>query len=284
MNSHESRDHHVISADGTRLVVRRVGSGDPVVLVHGSGGGLHSWATVADQLAHDYEMWMPARRGYGPNDVPSGVKSFKNESADLIAVIEAARESSGKPVHLVGASYGATLSLHTASADPRDVRSLAIFEAPLFAAGAEMVPLLDRYRAAFERDDARAMAEVLNEVTRVPAEIVEAFAAAGDRRPDPAEAQRSAVGWLHDLEALAEDSTDITRWSSITVPTLLMQGADTWEPMPTTMNALAKTVPGARQIIWQGQSHFVTMTAPGLVADTLRQFFAEVSAEPNSFR
>lgn len=280
MNSRESRDQYVESADGTRLVVRYVGSGDPVVLVHGSGGGLHSWATVADRLAPYHEVWMPARRGYGPSDVPPKIKSFKDETSDLIAVIQAARESSGgTPVHLVGASYGATLALHTALADQGDLRSLAIFEAPLFAAGAKTGPLLDRYRSAFERDDAQAMAAVLNEVTRVPAETVAAFAAAaGDRTPDPVEARRSAIGWLHDLEALAEDSTDVDRWSSITVPTLLMQGADTWEPMPTTMNTLAKTIPGARQIIWQGQSHFVTMTAPTLVADTLLQFFAEVSA------
>ncbi|MFC6020233.1 alpha/beta fold hydrolase [Plantactinospora solaniradicis] len=279
MISHESHDQYVSSEDGTRLVIRRVGSGDPVVLVHGSGGGLRSWAAVADQLAHDHEVWMPARRGYGPSDVPPGRKSFKDESADLAAVIEAARESSGGPVHLVGASYGATLSLHTVSTDPRHVRSLALFEPPLFAAGPETVPMLDRYRSAFDRDDAQEMAAALNDVTRVPAKIVAAFAAAaGDRTPDPVEARRSAIGWLHDLEALAEDSTDVARWSSITVPTLLMQGADTWEPMPTTMNALATTIPGARRIIWQGQSHFVTMTAPTLVADALRQFFAEVPA------
>ncbi|MET7705893.1 alpha/beta hydrolase [Micromonospora sp. NPDC005413] len=276
MNTH---DQHVESADGTRLVVRRLGAGDPVVLVHGSGGGLHSWAAVAEHLAHDHEVWMPARRGYGPSDAPPGTKSFKDDTADLITVIEAARQPSGKPVHLVGASYGATLALHTTSADPRDVRSLAIFEPPLFAAGAETAPLLGRYRSAFERDDAEAMAAALNDVTRVPAEVVAAFAAAaGDRRPDPVEARRSAIGWLHDLEALAEDSTDITRWSSISVPTLLLAGADTWEPMPTTMNTLATTIRAARYVVWPGQSHFVTMTAPTLVADALRQFFAEVSA------
>ncbi|MBE1492225.1 alpha/beta fold hydrolase [Plantactinospora soyae] len=279
MNSHESHDQYVRSADGTRLAVRRVGSGDPVVLVHGSGGGLHSWAAVADLLADDHEVWMPARRGYGPSDVPAGTKSFKDESADLSAVLGAVRESSGSPVHLVGASYGATLSLHTVATDSRDVRSLAIFEPPLFAAGPQLAPLLDRYRSAFERDDASAMTATLNEVTRVPAKIVAAFAAAaGDRTPDPVKARRSAIGWLHDLEALAEDSTDVARWSSIGVPTLLMQGADTWEPMPSTMNALAATLPRARRIIWPGQSHFVTMTAPALVADTLRGFFADVPA------
>ncbi|MFG1839734.1 alpha/beta fold hydrolase [Micromonospora sp. NPDC049175] len=274
-----SRDQSVESADGTRLVVRRLGVGDPVILVHGSGGGLHSWATVAEHLADDHEVWLPARRGYGPSDVPAGAKSFADETADLLAVIEAARQSSNRPVHLVGASYGATLALHTALADPRDVRSLAIFEPPLFAAGAEITPLLDRYRAAFERDDAAAMAAALNDVTRVPAEIVAAIAAgAADRVPDPVEARRSAIGWLHDLEALAQDGTDIARWSAIAVPTLLLAGADTWEPMPTTMDTLARTIPAARYVVWPGQSHFVTMTAPTLVADALRQFFVEASA------
>ncbi|WP_433131588.1 alpha/beta fold hydrolase [Micromonospora sp. CA-240977] len=274
-----SHDQHVESSDGTRLVVRRLGAGDPVVLVHGSGGGLHSWATVADQLASDHEVWLPARRGYGPSDVPPGPKSFSEETADLLAVIEAARQPTGRTVHVVGASYGSTLALHTAAADPRGIRSLAIFEPPLFAAGAEIAPLLARYRAAFERDDAAAMAAALNDVTRVPAEIVAALAAsAGDRTPDPVEARRAAIGWLHDLEALAGDSTDIARWSSISVPTLLLAGADTWAPMPATMDTLARTIPAVRHVVWAGQSHFVTMTAPTLVADTLRQFFVEVSA------
>jgi pimeloyl-ACP methyl ester carboxylesterase len=263
----------VRSADGARVVVRRVGSGDPVVLLHGSGGGLHSWAAVADRLAGEYELWMPARRGYGPSDVPGARKSFRDEIADVHAVIEAA----GGPVHLVGASYGATLALHTAVSQPRELRSLAVFEPPLFASGPEIVPLLARYRAAVEREDAAEMGAVLNEVTRVPAAIVAAFAAAaGDREPDPVEARRSAIGWLHDLEALADDTGGIARWSSIAAPMLVMSGADTWEPMPATMDALAAAMPGARRVVWPGQSHFVTMTGPDLVAEALRGFFTEV--------
>jgi pimeloyl-ACP methyl ester carboxylesterase len=90
LNGH---DQYVTSSDGTRLVVRRVGSGDPVVFVHGSGGGLDSWAAVADQLADGYEVWMPARRGYGPSDVPTGPKSFTDDTADLTAV----RVAPGRP-------------------------------------------------------------------------------------------------------------------------------------------------------------------------------------------
>jgi pimeloyl-ACP methyl ester carboxylesterase len=156
------------------------------------------------------------------------------------------------------------------------VRSLAIFEPPLFATGEAIGPLLERYRSAFEREDAAGMFAVLNEVTRVPAEIVAAFAAAGERKPDPVEERRSAVGWLHDLEALAGDRPDPGRWAALTVPTLLMSGAQTWEPMPSTMEALAAAIPGVRRVVWAGQSHFVTAVAPGLVADALREFFAGV--------
>jgi pimeloyl-ACP methyl ester carboxylesterase len=260
---------------GTRLVVRCAGTGDPVVLVHGSGGGLHSWAAVAQLLADRYRLWMPARRGYGPSDVPAGGKSFADDVDDLLAVIGAA----GAPVHLVGASYGAVAALHVAAEHPDRLRSLALFEPPLFAAGPRAVPLLHRYRGARDRGDAREAGAVLNELTRVPPAVVAALAAAaGDRTPDPVEAGRSATGWLHDLEALAADSEDVHRWSSITLPALLMQGADTWEPMPATMDALAGAMPHARRISWPGQSHFVTMTAPALVADALREFFDSVAA------
>jgi pimeloyl-ACP methyl ester carboxylesterase len=262
-------------AAGTRLVVRCVGTGDPVVLVHGSGGGLHSWAAVAELLADRYRLWMPARRGYGPSDLPAGAKSFDDDTDDLLAVIEAA----GAPVHLVGASYGAIAALHVAAEHPDRLRSLAVFEPPLFATGPRAAPLLHRYRDARERGDAGEAAAALNELTRVPPAVVAArAAAAGDRTPDPVEAARSATGWLHDLEALASDSPAVDRWSSIMLPVLLMQGADTWEPMPATMDALAEAIPHARRISWPGQSHFVTMTAPTLVADALSEFFGSVPA------
>jgi len=48
--------------------------------------------------------------------------------------------------------------------------------------------------------------------------------------------------------------------------------------MPTTMDALAAALPAARRVIWQGESHFATMTAPDQVADTLRELLAEVPA------
>jgi pimeloyl-ACP methyl ester carboxylesterase len=82
-------DTSVRSSDGTRLTVRRLGAGITVVLLHGSGGGLHSWQAVADQLADRYELWLVCRRGCAPSDVPAGPNSFPAEVADVHAVLDA---------------------------------------------------------------------------------------------------------------------------------------------------------------------------------------------------
>ena len=46
------------------LLTAVVGTGDPVVLVAGSGSGPDSWTTVAEVLAGEFEVWSFVRRAY----------------------------------------------------------------------------------------------------------------------------------------------------------------------------------------------------------------------------
>jgi pimeloyl-ACP methyl ester carboxylesterase len=109
-------------------------------------------------------------------------------------------------------------------------------------------------------------------VSQVPAQVLAALAGGDDRPPpDPQEAVRSARGSLLDLEALAA-STDVSRWAEVRVPSLLMQGSDTWEPIPSGMDALAAALPDAERVVFPGESHFATSTSPAAVADILREF------------
>ena len=257
-------DVSVRSGDGTRLTVRRLGAGIPVLLLHGSGGGLHSWRPVADLLTNRYELWLVSRRGYAPSDRPDRPSSFPAEVDDVRAVLDAA----GGPAHLVGASHGATVALHAAAAGAGPLRSLALYEPPLFAAGPGLAPVLAAYRERLAAgDETGATLLFLREVARVPDPLL---AALGDPEPDPV----GAVGSLHDLEAMAADDGDVDRWRAVEPPTLLMQGADTWDPMPATLDRLAAALPRVERVVWPGQAHFATSTAPGLVADTLRRFLA----------
>lgn len=270
-------DISVTAADGTRLTARRTGRGTPVVLVHGSAGGLDSWDPIVPLLADRFELWVYARRGYPPSDGCRHPKTYADDVADLRSVIAAA----GGSAHVVGASYGATVALHAARAGGGEIRSLALFEPPLFAAGAALAPVLGEYRDLVAAGDITAAGRLFAErVARVPAPLLAAPAAA-DATPkstaQEAAAAAEAVGCLHDLEAIAADPADVHRWAPIGVPVLLMQGSETWAPMSSTMDALADALPKATRVVLSGQSHFATHTAPELFAAALREFLPDTT-------
>ena len=259
----------IVAEDGTRLVARRTGRGKPVVLVHGSAGGLDSWAPVTPLLEDEHELWVYARRGYAPSDDCHRPKTFADDVSDLAAVLAAV----GGNASVVGASYGAIVTLHAARAlGSGAVGSIALFEPPLFAAGEPASSALEPYRALVAAGNIPAANHLFAEaVARVPAALLAALAASG-AAPVTDEAVAEAVGCGHDLEALAADSSDAERWAGIDVPVLLLQGSDTWPPMPSTMDALAAALPTASRVVFPGQLHFATHTAPDLFADAVRQF------------
>jgi pimeloyl-ACP methyl ester carboxylesterase len=187
----------------------------------------------------------------------------------------------------VGASYGATLALHAAAASTENIASLALYEPPLLIAGGHLLPVLGKYKALLSGGDFdNATSLFVREVSRVPTALLEALAVANaDKEPDPAESRRSAIGSLRDLEALASDSTDMARWAGIDVPVLLLQGADTWEPVPSGMDQLAAALPHAQRVVFAGQSHFASTVAPLLVAEELRRFLTGLKGdEPTDYQ
>jgi pimeloyl-ACP methyl ester carboxylesterase len=255
----------VTSGDGTRLAVRQSGSGRPLVLVHPSAGGLDSFDPILP-LLDGRELWAYARRGYAPSAGCPRPKTFADDVADLQAVVAAA----GGRVEVLGASYGATVALHAARADSSGIRSLVLFEPPLFAAGPALEDVLTRYRARLgEGAPAAAGRLFAAEVARVPVPLLDVLTGSGD---DTAADRAEAVGCLHDLEAMAADTRDLDRWADVSVPVLLVQGTATWAPMPATMDALAATLPRVTRAPLDGQAHFATHTAPELFARAVTGF------------
>lgn len=269
-------DKEIRSADGTRLAVRVAGEGAPVLMVHGSAGGLDSWDPVAAFLTGEFEVWTYARRGYPPSGPCDGEKTFADDAADVRAVTDAA----GGPVHLVGASYGATVALHALRSDPGRFRSAALFEPPLFSAGDELKPAVAEYRVLLRSGRLAAASRLFTEkAARAPEAMLGPVDAPepGPGTERAAELVAEAAGCLHDLEAMAADAPGTGQWSSVSVPVLLMQGEQTWAPMPATMDALMAALPAtASRVVLEGQSHFATHNAPELFARTLRGFFASV--------
>lgn len=107
--------------------VHDVGSGAPVLLIHGSGPGVSAWANwrlVIPALARQRRVIAPDMVGFGYTDRPQGVQynmdTWVQQAIDLLDTLGLER------VDLVGNSFGGALAIALAIRAPHRVRRLVL--------------------------------------------------------------------------------------------------------------------------------------------------------------
>lgn len=115
---------HVDSSDGTPIAYRVSGSGEPMLLVHGSATSSADWLFVLPLLRDRFTVVTMDRRGRGSSgDNPD--HTIAREAGDVLAVLDAV----GAEL-LVGHSYGALCSILAAERTNR-LRRLVLYEPPI---------------------------------------------------------------------------------------------------------------------------------------------------------
>jgi pimeloyl-ACP methyl ester carboxylesterase len=100
------------------------GSGEPVVLVHGSlATGADEWEAQRPLTEFGYRLLVPDRRGYGSSPTVDG-EDYLADADDIVALM-------GDGAHLVGHSYGGLGAMFAAARNPGATRSLTLLEAPV---------------------------------------------------------------------------------------------------------------------------------------------------------
>lgn len=109
------------------LFVEEVGSGEPLVLVHGAWGDHFEWAFVQPMLAERCRVIVYDRRGHSASGPAVG--SVADDVADLANLIE---NRVGGPAFVYGSSFGGILALRLAATRPDLVRAVCAHEPPAF--------------------------------------------------------------------------------------------------------------------------------------------------------
>jgi pimeloyl-ACP methyl ester carboxylesterase len=104
-------------------------TGDPLVLVHGSWGDHLGWGQIVPLLARSFRVLTYDRRGHSQSERPAGQGRIGEDVADLAALIE---HLGLEPAHILGNSFGASITLRLAAERPDLFRSLLAHEPPLF--------------------------------------------------------------------------------------------------------------------------------------------------------
>jgi pimeloyl-ACP methyl ester carboxylesterase len=248
------------------MAVEVDGDGDAVLLIHGLGGSSNVWTPVMPALARHRAIRA---------DLPGSARSARVEGPLSIArFVEAMRRVCGavgiERAHVAAHSLGTIVAFHLAVAEPRFVRSLALF-GPLLAPADAIRPGI-RARGEKARAEGEAgMQEIANALVQA-ATSSETKA----RRPVAMALVRELLmrqppeGYARTCDALADaQSADA---SKIACPVLLVTGDEDAIAPAQSVRQIAERIPGCRLEILRGCGHWTTIEKPDECNDLLRRF------------
>ncbi|MGH2806164.1 MAG: alpha/beta fold hydrolase, partial [Actinomycetota bacterium] len=116
-----------LEAGGHATRVLDVGSGTPVVVLHGWGGRLESMAPVVECLRSGFRVIALDLPGFGDSPVPAGAwgtPDYATYVRDVLAEMDVSR------AHFVGHSFGAKVSFYLSATVPALVDKLILMGSP----------------------------------------------------------------------------------------------------------------------------------------------------------
>ena len=260
--------------DGLQIAYERVGTGPPLVLLHGYlGDGVATWHPQLERLADEFTVvaWDAPGAG-GSSDPPEsfGLADY----ADCLARFLSALGLTSP--HVVGVSFGSVLALELVRRHPRVPRTLTLASA---YAG---------WYGSLPRETAESrLRQALELADRSPHELVDALLptmfSAGTPRASVEAFRRSMlafhpVGLRLMARASAEDLTVVL--PHIGLPTLLVHGdRDVRAPM-SVAEALHAAIPDSELVVLSGAGHVCNVEAPDAFTAAVRGFLAERGAGP----
>lgn len=243
--------HKVTSTDGTTIAFERFGDGPPLILIGGAFNDRHSpvaGVPLARALARGRCVYAYDRRGRGDSSDTAPYDAAR-EIEDLRALVDEA----GGEAALFGHSSGGGLALAAAAAG-LDVTRVAVFEPPFTTpspAASETGALaqeIERLVAAGERGEA---VELFQRYIGIPAEIV------GQLRHAPFRPALEAIAHTlpYDLAVMGTGVVPDELLGGIDVPTLVVVGGDSPEPLQVAARAVVAAVDDADLAVLDGADH-----------------------------
>ena len=128
-----------VDVDGASIHYREQGKGPAVVLIHGYGASLESWGGVAPVLAANHRVIAIDLKGFGWSTRPEGDYSPAAQAQLVWHVLD---KLGVTDVAIVGHSWGSSVALSMAVAQPARTREVALYSAYVYD---EQVPSFFRW-------------------------------------------------------------------------------------------------------------------------------------------
>jgi pimeloyl-ACP methyl ester carboxylesterase len=259
-----------------RLRLRYVDWGNPdappLILQHGGRDHCRNWDWVAAALQDDWHIIAPDLRGHGDSEWSSdGQYPMSGYVYDLAQLVH---QQNLAPVSIVAHSLGGNIAIRYAGIFPDKVRKLVAIEglglSPRLRAEREAHGIGERMREWVEEQRGLSARQ-----SRRYATLEDAFRRMQEenRHLSPAQAlhltqhgvnqnEDGSYSWKFDNYVRSWPPHDMTAaemeqlWASITCPTLLVNGRESWASDPAADGRLAH-FRNARALMFEGAGHWV---------------------------
>lgn len=267
----------VVQVNGVDLAYEFAGSdGPPVVLSHGSWGSRRSWGAVVPGLARSFRVVTWDRCGHGESGDRSGQGTREQDSDDLAGLIEVLELA---PAHLVGNSFGGSITLGLAARRPELFRSLAVHEPPVFDVVRETAsPDLSVARDRIELVTQRLAAGDLEGGAALFADTVVGGAGSwASYAPETrATMTRHAPTFLDENRDPGVFALDLNRLAGFEKPALLSYGDASPGYFASVVRRVAEVLPDARVHCFVGAGHVPHRTHTAEFVEVLTAFIASI--------
>lgn len=248
----------VVSADGTVLAYRTLGTGAPLVICHGAFATSDDWIAVANALAATRTVYLYDRRGHGGSPTVSPDFAVDAEVDDLAAIVRLA----GPDTAILGHSLGGGCALACAAREGL-TGAVVVYEprhSIVGPASGGHIPYVRELLAAGDLDG--SVRAVLETVLGLPPFVVAEFAGSPlwARMLETVEAFPDELRFLDSLTWQPGDLAGFTG------PSWELIGELTPDLPADHEGVLGSVVPGIRRVTVPGQSHFAYLSDPALLA------------------
>ena len=278
----------------SRLFVRDLGSGHPVIVLHGGPDFDHSYLVPElDGLAEQYRLVFYDQRGRGRSWSGEGPGSVTIDSE--VEDLDRVRAWTGsETVALLGHSWGGLLAMEYAIRHPERVSHLILMNtAP--ASHADMLALRREWTSRRGPEQSERMTELASDPAYLAGDIdADAayyrihFGSTIRRRdqldevvrrlrlgftPEGIVAARAIEDELYTQTWSAEDYDLIPELRALRIPTLVIRGEDEFIPVEGTRR-ITDAIAGSRFVEIAGGGHFTYLELPEIVCSTIAEFLA----------
>lgn len=257
----------ISSKDGTAISFYKTGEGPALLLVHGTTADHTRWIPIIPYFEGKFTVYFMDRRGRGGSgDSPD--YNFLKEAEDIAAV----SDSIGKPVFLLGHSFGAVCCLEAALLTP-NIKRLILYEPPM-PVGLKFYSedSLDKMQNLIDAGKPETALEFFfKEIVGIPEPVFD------DYSKLPVYKERIKLAPTIPRESTIDKyyTFEPERFAGMHVKTLLLLGEDSPSIFRKATEAVDSALPDSRIVVMSQQQHIAMDTNPQLFVKIVTKFLNE---------